>query len=67
MCALAILTFFALAGHSSGPAAQANGGGVLASMTGSGHFTGSNGEFVSFAHNAVRHADGRFPSPQALM
>jgi hypothetical protein len=59
VCALALLAFLALAGYRGGPVAQAaNGGGVLESTTGSGHFTGSNGEIVSFAHNAVKHADG---------
>ncbi|HYP21157.1 MAG TPA: hypothetical protein VEY08_13880 [Chloroflexia bacterium] len=58
VCALAILASLALAGHGSGGVAQAGDGGVIESMTGSGHFTGSNGEFVSFAHNAVKQADG---------
>jgi hypothetical protein len=57
-CALAILASLALAGHGSGVAQAGGGGGVIESMTGSGHFTGSNGEFVSFAHNAVKQADG---------
>lgn len=55
---LVALASLAFAGHGARVAQADSGGGVIESMTGSGHFTGSNGEFVSFAHNAVKHADG---------
>jgi hypothetical protein len=54
LCSLALFSALALVGHSGGALAS----GIVASTTGSGHFTGSNGEYVTFAHNAVLHADG---------
>ena len=56
LCSLAILAAFALAGHGGGAVALADG--PVASMSGSGHFTGSNGEMVTFTHQAQLLADG---------
>jgi hypothetical protein len=53
LCSVALLIAVMLAGHGHVAAA-----GVIESVTGSGHFTGSNGERVTFSYNAIRHGDG---------
>ena len=53
VCSMALLASFMLVGHGAVSAA-----GVVESVTGSGHFTGSNGELVTFSYNAMLHDNG---------